>query len=75
MLDHVSKTLHFKVFCLEQYKNEHRMKGVDVMRLFKQYGVFEYLGDHYNVLHSLGAGYLVQDIDEFIQVRREKAAS
>jgi len=70
-----SKTLHFKVFCLEQYKNEHRMKGVDAMRLFKQYGVLEYLGKHYDILHTFGAQYLVHDIDEFIQIRREKAAS
>jgi len=75
MMDHVSKTLHFKVFCLEQYKNEHNMKGADAMQLFKRYGVLKYLGSCYDMLHSHGAGYLVQIIDEFIEVRREKAAS
>jgi hypothetical protein len=71
----MSKTLYFKVFCLEQYKNKYRMKGADAMRLFKQYGVLEYLGKHYDVLHSFGAQYLVQDIHGFIQVRRKKAKS
>jgi len=70
-----SKTLHFKVFCLEEYKNKHRMKGADTMRLFKQYGVLEYLGRHYDILHTFGAQYLVQDIGEFIRVRRKKVAS
>ena len=65
-----SKTLPFKVFCIEMYKSERRMKGRDVVQLFKQYGVLEYLGKHYEVLHSYGARYLVWDIGEFIKVRQ-----
>ena len=75
MMDHVSKTLHFKVFCLEQYKNEYRMTGADAVRLFKQYGVFDYLGKCYNVLHSFGAQYLVQDIHGFIRIRQKNVVS
>jgi len=70
-----SKILRFKVFCLENYKNKHRMKGADAMRLFKQYGVLGYLGSCYDMLHSFGAKYLVQDIDEFIRIRQKKAKS
>ena len=66
----MSDTAHFKVFCLELYKSEHSMKGKDAYCLFKEYGVLDYIGSFYNVLHSLGGKYIVQDIDLFIAARK-----
>ncbi len=66
----MSETARFKVFCLERYKNEHRMKGGEAFRLFKEYGVLDYLGAFYDVLHSFGDKYIVADIDEFIAARQ-----
>jgi len=66
----MSNTADFKVFCLERYKCEHNMKGKDTFRLFKEYGVLDYLGSFYDVLHSFGDKYLVEDIDLFIEARR-----
>lgn len=40
----MSDIAHFKVFCLERYKSEHHMKGKEAFRLFKEYGVLDYLG-------------------------------
>ena len=68
----MSDTAHFKVFCLERYKSKHKMKGIEAFRLFKQYGVLDYLGTFYDVLHSFGDKYLVADIEEFIAVRQAK---
>ena len=66
----MNKTAHFKVFCLERYKSEHNLSGKDAFRLFKEYGVLEYLGSFYDVLHSFGDKYIVQDIDLFIEARK-----
>ena len=66
----MSDTAHFKVFCLERYKSEHHMKGHDAFRLFKEYGVLDYLDSFYDVLHTFGDKYIVSDIDEFIAVRQ-----
>ena len=60
----------FKIFCLEQYKNKHNMNGCETLELFKKYGVLEYLNSFFDILHSYGAGYLVQDIDNFIAARQ-----
>ena len=68
------KVIAFKAFCLEFYKYEHKMNGKDAFRLFKEYGVLDYLGEFYDELHSYGHQYLVEDIDEFIEVRRPKPA-
>jgi len=62
----MSDTARFKVFCLERYKSKHHMKGNEVFLLFKKYGVLDYLGAFYDVLHTLGENYIVADIDEFI---------
>jgi len=66
----MSNTAHFKVFCIERYKSQHSMKGDEVINLFMQYGVFDYLTSFYDVLHSFGEKYIIADIDEFISSRR-----
>ena len=66
-------TVTFKAWCIEQYKYEHDMSGVDTFSLFKKYGVFDYLEKFYDTLHSFGMQYLVQEIDEFIEVRQKPA--
>jgi hypothetical protein len=45
------------------------MKGKEVFRLFKEYGVLDYLTSFYDVLHTFGEKYLVEDIDLFIETR------
>jgi len=62
----------FKVFCIERYKYAYNLKGSEVLRLFKQYGVMDYIGSFYDVLHSFGDKYIVADIDEFIAVRQKQ---
>jgi len=46
------------------------MKGKDTLRLFNQYGVMDYIGSFYDVLHTFGDRYIVSDIDEFIAARQ-----
>ena len=66
----MSNTAHFKVFCLERYKSEHRLTGNEAFRLFKEYGVLDYLTSFYDVLHTFGEKYIVSDIDEYIASRK-----
>lgn len=65
----MSETLKFKAFCLEQYKHEHNISGEQVIDLFNQYNVLNYLESFYDVLHTTGAKYIVEDIDLYIQSR------
>ena len=60
----------FKAFCIERYKHAHNLDGREVLRLFKQYGVMEYIGLFYDVLHTFGDRQIVTDIQEFISVRQ-----
>lgn len=66
----MSKTLEFKVFCFEAYRNEKKLTGRETMMLFEKYGVLDYLEKCYNVLHTTGREYIIQDIDIFINNRK-----
>jgi hypothetical protein len=63
----MNDTAHFKIFCLERYKSEHHMKGNEVYSLFKKYDVLDYINSFYNLLHTYGDKYIVQDIEKFIE--------
>lgn len=59
--------LYFVSFCIEQYKNQKQMSGHEVMELFDQYHIIDYLYNHYDILHTQGAQWLVEEIDEMIK--------
>ena len=71
----MSKTLDFKVFCFEAYRAEKKMTGREAMQLFQEYGVLNYLDKFYDVLHTTGRQYMIEEIDEFIDVRKRKKLS
>lgn len=59
----------FIVFCMEIYKSKKFMTGKEVYELFEKYGVLNYLQEGYEVLHTQGDSWIVDDIDEFLRVR------
>lgn len=46
------------------------MSGREAMSLFKKYGVLNYLETCFDVLHTVGRDYIVEDIDIFIDARK-----
>lgn len=65
----MSKEMKFTVFCLENYKIHRSMTGKEVNELFKKYGVFDYLYEFYDVLHTTGHQYINNDIDIYLKAR------
>lgn len=59
----------FKTFCLEQYKEKHQISGMEALQLFDRNDVLSYLQECYEPLHTQGADYIVDDIDEYIRFR------
>ena len=60
----------FVSFCIEQYAKAKNMTTEDVVNLFEQYGIAQYFCESYDVLHTQGAQWLVEEIDEMINERR-----
>ncbi|MCI8655344.1 MAG: DUF3791 domain-containing protein, partial [Clostridia bacterium] len=41
----------------------------EVYELFEKYGVLKYLHDGYDMLHTQGGGWIMNDINEFLKIR------
>lgn len=62
---------YFLSFCIEQYKNAHGLTGEQTLKRFDKYGVLEYLEEYFDVLHTQSRQWILEDIDEFINIRKE----
>lgn len=66
----MSKELLFMILCIEEYKNQKGLSGKAVMELFDKFAVCEYIKAFYDVLHTTGTKYIVNDLDLYIQSRQ-----
>ncbi len=60
----------FLVHCIEIYKSAKKLTGKQVVELFTQYRVCEYIFSCFEALHTTGDNYIVEDIDLFIEARK-----
>jgi len=61
---------YFISFCVEQYKHVKHLNGEDVISIFSEYGVFDYLNNHFEILHTQNQHWIIEEIDEFIEIRK-----
>ena len=61
---------YFLSFCIEQYKNAKGMDGAEVIDTFAKYDVFDYLNTHFEILHTQSRQWILEDIDEYINLRK-----
>ncbi len=65
----MSKELPFLIYCIEEYKMQKKMSAKDVITLFNRYSVLEYIREFYEVLHTTGTKYIINDIDVYLSSR------
>lgn len=63
---------YFLSFCIEQYKHKHQMSGNETISLFDKYDILLYLEENFEVLHTQGHQWLIEEIDELINERRKE---
>lgn len=61
---------YFLSFCVEQYKKAKGIDGAEVIKTFAKYDVFNYLNNHFEILHTQSHQWILEDIDEYIEVRK-----
>lgn len=66
------KNLMFRVFCIESYCDLKDVYHEDTLALFRQYDVFEFLDDTFEVLHTQDVVYIIETIDRYIKSRRRE---
>ena len=62
---------YFISFCIEQYKNGKKLTGAEAMRQLDEYHALDYLSEHYDTIHTQSRQWIMEDIDEFIKLRKE----
>lgn len=69
----VSKVeFEFFTYMLEKYALSNGMGGLQALALFKEYDADEFLINNYDLLHTQGTGYVIDEINRFIQRRRRQ---
>ena len=63
----MSEEARFIIFCLESYKLYRNLSGKEVIDLFLRYGIFDYIREFYDVLHTTGHQYTNNDIDIYLR--------
>lgn len=64
--------IEFVSFCIESFKVKHSMSGKDVANLFKTSGALEFIIDGYEMLHTQGKEYILEEIEIFLKNRGYK---
>ena len=67
-----SEEFEFYTYCLEKYAQAKGLTGFQALALMKRYGADDYLIDHYDLLHTQGTGYVIDELDRFIQRRKRR---
>ena len=66
------EAFEFYTYCLEKYALAKGLSGLQALARLKRYGADDYLIDHYDLLHTQGTGYVLDQIDRFIQRRKRR---
>ena len=63
---------YFVSFCVEQYKNAKHLTGNQAFEELNRYGVLDYLAESYEILHTQSYQWILEDMEEFINIRKQK---
>jgi len=63
----MSNNAEFIAYCLEEYKAAKGMTGKEVITLFKQYNIIDYIVSCYGALHTIGGLAIAEDIGSLIE--------
>ncbi len=69
-LDVPKEVFEFYTYCLENYATRKRITGMLAWTLFKETGADEYIIENYDLLHTQGMDYILDDIQRYIKRRK-----
>lgn len=66
------KETQFIIFCTENYRVTRHLEGSEVVALFQKYHVYDFLIQNYEILHTQGEEYILEEIEIFIKNQQHK---
>lgn len=64
------EVFEFYTYCLENYAIRKQISGMRAWVIFKESGADEYVIDNYDLLHTQGLEYVLDDVQRFINRRK-----
>ena len=64
----------FLVYCIEIYKTRYKISGREVLQIFVQNGILDYITECYGALHTTSPEYIIEDITGLIDEKQRSAA-
>ena len=55
------------MYCIEIYKTACKLNGKQIIQLFNQYEIPQYIVNSYGALHTTGPEYIIEDIIGLIE--------
>ena len=68
-MTHNVKVVEFISFCVEMYAQSKHLSGSVVAAMLAKCGGFDYLRQGYEVLHTMGREWIVEDLDDYFKSR------
>lgn len=65
-----SRELQFIVFCTEAYARQKSLSSLQAYALFKAKGLISFLKNNFEVLHSQGEDYILDEITRYLKKRK-----
>lgn len=65
------EVFEFYTYCLENYATHKHLSGMGAWVLFKESGADVYIIDNYDLLHTQGLEYILDDIQRYINKRKK----
>lgn len=62
-----TKVTQFIIFCTENYRITRQLEGSEVVALFQKYYVYDFLTQNYEILHTQGEQYILEEIEIYIK--------
>lgn len=66
------EAFEFFVYTLEKYAISKGISGMQALALFKEYDADEFLLKHYDLLHTQGTGYVIDEVQRYINRRKKR---
>lgn len=66
------EAFEFYVYTLERYAISKGISGLQALALFKEYDADEFLLKHYDLLHTQGTGYVIDEVQRYIDKRKKR---
>ena len=66
---------YFVSWCIEEYKSVAGLGGAATMELLDKYGILQYLADNFDVLHTQSRQWLMEEIAEMLETRKNQQSA